>query len=85
MNSIKLKFVNEERRGKGNGFPVISYAMKTSGRVDAWVHVFLASALVEGQWSASYPSRFIPVDKAPGTHLIGGCVGHRVGLDGMEK
>jgi hypothetical protein len=42
-------------------------------------HVFLTSALVGGEWSASRPGRF-----TPGTHWIGGWVGPRTGLDGVE-
>jgi hypothetical protein len=44
--------------------------------------IILNTALVEGEWSASRPSRFIPGGKrAPGTHWIGGWVGPRAGLD----
>jgi hypothetical protein len=31
----------------------------------------LASALDAGEWSASHPGRFIPRERAPGTHWIG--------------
>jgi hypothetical protein len=54
--------------------------MKTYGGVDVYIHIFLTSALVGGEWSASRPCRFIP-----GTHFIGGWVDPRVGLDDMEK
>jgi hypothetical protein len=50
--------------------------MKTYGGVDVEIHVFLTSALVGGEWSASRPGRF-----TPGTHWIGGWVGPRTGLD----
>jgi len=30
-------------------------------------------------------SHFIPRDRATGTHFIGGCVGHRAGLDVVAK
>jgi hypothetical protein len=40
------------------------YAMKTYGGVNVY-HVFLTSALVGGEWSASLPSRFIPAKKTP--------------------
>jgi hypothetical protein len=36
------------------------YAMKTYGEVDVYVHFFLSSALVGGEWSASHPCRFTP-------------------------
>jgi hypothetical protein len=34
--------------------------MKTYGGVEVYVHVFLTSALVGGEWSASRPGRFTP-------------------------
>jgi hypothetical protein len=46
---------------------------------------FLTSALAEGEWSASRASRFTPGERAPGTHWIGGCMGHPAGLDNVEK
>jgi hypothetical protein len=52
------------------------YAMKAYGGVD----IFLTSALVGGQWSASRPGRFTPC-----THWIGGSVGPRTNLDDVEK
>jgi hypothetical protein len=58
--------------------------MKTYGGVDVYIHVFLTSALVEGEWSASRSVRFIP-GKASGTHWIGGWVGPTAGLDDMES
>jgi hypothetical protein len=45
----------------------------------------LTSALVGGEWSASCPCRFTPGEKSHGTHLIGGWVGPRAGLDDVEK
>jgi hypothetical protein len=39
--------------------------MKTYGGVDVWIHVFLTSALVVGEGSASRPGRFIPEERAP--------------------
>jgi hypothetical protein len=54
--------------------------MKTYGGVDVETHVFLTSALVGGEWSASQPGRF-----TTGTHWIGGWVGTRACLDDMEK
>jgi hypothetical protein len=44
--------------------------MKTYGGVDVQIHIFLTSALV---------------GRSPGTYSIGGYVGLRAGLDGMEK
>jgi hypothetical protein len=53
--------------------------MKAYGKVDVQTHVFLTSALVVGEWSASHPGSFIPEERAPGW------VGPRAGLDDMEK
>jgi hypothetical protein len=49
------------------------------------LHVFLTSALVGGELSASRPCRFTPRQRAPGIHWIGGRVSHRASLDGVEK
>jgi hypothetical protein len=46
---------------------------------------FLTSALNGGEWSASRPCHFTPVDRALGTHWIRGWVGPTSGLDAMEK
>jgi hypothetical protein len=54
--------------------------MKTYGGVDIKIHVFLTSALVGVEWSASHLDRF-----TPGTHWIGGRVGPRARLDHVEK
>jgi hypothetical protein len=54
--------------------------MKAYGGVDIWIHIFLTSALVGEEWSASRPGRF-----TPGTHCTGGCVSPRAGLDDVEK
>jgi hypothetical protein len=55
------------------------------GGVDVCSHIFLTSALVGGEWYASRPGRFIPWERAPGTHWIGDWVGPRAGLDDVEK
>jgi hypothetical protein len=36
-------------------------------------------------WSASHPGRFTPMERAPGTHGIGGWVGPRAVLDAVVK
>jgi hypothetical protein len=59
--------------------------MKAYGGVDVYTHVFLTSALVGGECSASRPGRFTSVKRAPGTHWIGGWVDPRAGLDDIEK
>jgi hypothetical protein len=35
--------------------------MKVYGGVDVWIQIFLTSALVGGEWSASRPYSFNPV------------------------
>jgi hypothetical protein len=59
--------------------------MKAYGGVDVQTHIFLTSALVGGEWSASRPGHFTPWERAPGTHWTGGWVGPRAGLDDVEK
>jgi hypothetical protein len=46
---------------------------------------FLTSALDGDELSASFFSRFTPVEGVTGTHWIGGWVVPRAGLDVMEK
>jgi hypothetical protein len=55
------------------------------GGVDVQIHVFLISAQVGGEWSASRLDHFIPGERAPVTHWIGGWVGPKAGLDDVEK
>jgi hypothetical protein len=59
--------------------------MKAYGVVDVYIHIFLTSALVGGEWSASRPGRFTPGGKVTGTHWIGGWVDPIAGLDVVEK
>jgi hypothetical protein len=59
--------------------------MKGYVGVNVQTHVFLTTALVGGEWSASRPGRFTPGERAPGTHWIGVWVGPRAGPDDMEK
>jgi hypothetical protein len=40
--------------------------MKTYGGVDVQIHVFLTSALVEGDWSTLRPGRFTADERDPG-------------------
>jgi hypothetical protein len=58
--------------------------MNTYRGVDVEIHIFLTSALVGGEWSASHPCRFTP-RKAQVPIFIGGWVDPRTGLDVMEK
>jgi hypothetical protein len=59
--------------------------MKAYGGVDVCTHVYLSSALVEVEWSASRPDRLNPGERAPGIHWIEDWADPRAGLDDMEK
>jgi hypothetical protein len=55
--------------------------MKTYGKV----HIFLNSALLGDEWSASRPGRFIPGERVPADQWIGGWVDPKSCLDDVEK
>jgi hypothetical protein len=57
--------------------------MKTCGGADVQTHVFLASALLGGEWPASR-SGHLTLGSAPDAHWIEGWVGFRAGVDLME-
>jgi hypothetical protein len=59
--------------------------MKAYGGVDVQIHIFLTSALVGGEWSASRPGRYNPGKRAPGTHWIGGWVEPKAGLNNVNR
>jgi hypothetical protein len=59
--------------------------MKAYEGVDVGIHIFLTSALVGGEWSASRPCRFTTGERALGTLWIGGWVDPRAGLDDVKK
>jgi hypothetical protein len=59
--------------------------MKAYGGVDVHIHIFLTSALVGGEWSASRPGRLTRGERTRGTHWIGSWVDPRAGLDDVEK
>jgi hypothetical protein len=61
------------------------YAMKVHGGVDVYIHIFLTSALVGGECSASWPGCFTPRERAPGNHWIEGWVNLTASLDDLEK
>jgi hypothetical protein len=50
------------------------------GGVDVQFHVYLSSALVRAEWSASRSGRL-----NPGTYWAGGCMRPRAGLDDTGK
>jgi hypothetical protein len=54
--------------------------MKAYWGVEVYLHAFLTSTLVGGEWSASRPGRF-----THDTHWIGVRVGPRAGLDAVVK
>jgi hypothetical protein len=49
------------------------------------IFAFLKLALDGGEWSASCPGWFTPMERASSTHWIGGWVGPRVSLDMVVK
>jgi hypothetical protein len=48
------------------------YPMKAYWGVRVYIHDFLTSALVGGEWSTSRLGRFTPGERAPSSHWIGG-------------
>jgi hypothetical protein len=60
------------------------HAMKTYCGVEVYLHA-LASALDGGEWSVPRPGRFTHSERMPGTHLIGGWMGPRAGLNSVSK
>jgi hypothetical protein len=59
--------------------------MKAYGGMDVYIHIFLTSALVGGEWSASRTGLFIPRETTTGNHWIGAWMDPRAGLDDVEK
>jgi hypothetical protein len=55
--------------------------MKTYGSVWVQLHGFLTLVLDSGERFASHLGHFIPWEKDPGTHLMGGRAGPRISLD----
>jgi hypothetical protein len=49
------------------------------------MHVFLTSALIEGEWSVSRLGRFTPRERGPSTHWIGDWVGPRYGGEARNE
>jgi hypothetical protein len=50
-----------------------------------YIHVFLTSALVAGEWSTSRRTPFAPGGRTPYTHWIGCWMGPRTDLDDVKK
>jgi hypothetical protein len=61
------------------------YAIKTYGIVDSYFHVFLTSAVVGDQRSASRPCRFTSQEKAHRYSLNRTLGDLRTGLDHVEE
>jgi hypothetical protein len=59
--------------------------MKTYGGADAYIRIFLTSALVGDEWSVSRPGRFTPGERGLVAHWIGGSVGSKANLDDVDK
>jgi hypothetical protein len=60
-------------------------ATKMCWGVEVELNAFLTSALDGGDWSPSRPDPFIPRERGPSIHWIGGWVGPRAGLDTVMK
>jgi hypothetical protein len=57
-------------------------------RIGEWMYrpnIFLTSALVGVEWSASRTGHFTPGERDPGAHWIGGWVDPRASVDDMEE
>jgi hypothetical protein len=54
-------------------------------KTEVQFHVFLTSALVRGEWSASCPCSFTPGKRTPCTLWTGAWVGPTAGLENVKK
>jgi hypothetical protein len=59
--------------------------MKVYGKVNVFIYVFLTSALVRGEWSASRPGPFTPEKEPPVPIEREVFVAPRTGLDVKER
>jgi hypothetical protein len=59
--------------------------MKEYGGVDVWIHIFLTSALLGGEWSASCPCSITHRERVASMYWIGDWVAPRAIQDNMEK
>jgi hypothetical protein len=81
----------ELKRGgkcKGKVVPVLDEAPRHKGVFGEWRYSSthsVTSTLDEGEWSASRPGHFTPMERTPFTHWIGDWVGPRVVLDAVVK
>jgi hypothetical protein len=58
--------------------------MKAYGEMNVYIHIFLTSVLVEGEWSASRPGVVSPPPRKI-SHWVGGWVSPNACLDDVEK
>jgi hypothetical protein len=65
-----------------NTYPIINQAPHHE---EIKLHAFLNSVLDGGEWSALSLDRFTTVERDPITHLIGGWMGPRSGLETVAK
>jgi hypothetical protein len=75
---------------KGKVVPVLffNWAPRHEGILGEWKYSSthsLTSALDGGEWSGSRPGHFIPRERDPGTHWIGGWLSPRAVLDAVVK
>jgi hypothetical protein len=59
--------------------------MRMYREVAVYSHSLLISLSEGGEWSISCTSCYNPWRKIPHTYLTGGCVGHRAGVDAVDK
>jgi hypothetical protein len=90
LNTPRVRTSMPTRWGKGNLFPCLffNWTPRHEGALGKWKYSSthsLTSALEGGEWSASRLGRFIPRERAPDTHWIGGWVGPRAVLDAVVK
>jgi hypothetical protein len=77
LKSYMMTIMLDHSRGHSN---CIYKKVKMYGGLDAQNRIFLTLALVEGEWSASRPSRFTHT-----THQIGGWMDRRASLADVEN
>jgi hypothetical protein len=64
---------------------LVQHDMKASRGSGGIIPSFLTLTLDGGKWSISCGGRIHRRERAPGIQWIGGCVGHRFGVDAVEQ
>jgi hypothetical protein len=67
----------------GKGFK--NHNMMIHREVETQLHAFLTSALNASEWSVSHPGYFIPGERTPATHCLGGQVNSRSFVDPQRR